>query len=295
MINRLSTLAFILVISLTSYAQETDSAAKEEARLHNLNPTDFYLKRKGKMFASWGYNRSAYSLSDIRFWGEGYDFTIKEAIAKDRQTKFDPKVYFNPSLFTIPQYNLRVGYFLTNKLSLSVSVDHMKYVLDNSQIATVNGSIETSASSDWAKEYDQELMAITQDFVKYEHTDGLNIIYLELDYNDLLLETLNRKFAVDLVTGIGAGAVVPKTNARLFENRGTDEFHLAGGSINANIGLKLFFFKHLFLHPAVKVGYVTLPDVLTNTSGNDKASQNFSYFQANMTVGYQFGLTHKSF
>jgi len=110
-----------------------------------------------------------------------------------------------------------------------------------------------------------------------------------------LLETLNRKFAVDLVTGIGAGAVVPKTNARLFENRGTDEFHLAGGSINANIGLKLFFFKHLFLHPAVKVGYVTLPDVLTNTSGNDKASQNFSYFQANMTVGYQFGLTHKSF
>ena len=59
MINRLSTLAFILVISLTSYAQETDSAAKEEARLHNLNLTDSYLKRKGKMFASWGYNRSA--------------------------------------------------------------------------------------------------------------------------------------------------------------------------------------------------------------------------------------------
>lgn len=288
----------ILIVSFSliwvmGITQESDSATREEARLYNLSHTDFYVKRKGKLFASWGYNRSSYSLSNIRLWGDGYDFTIKDAVAKDRQTKFDPKVYFNPSLLTIPQYNLRVGYYLTNHLSLSVSVDHMKYVLDNSQIATVDGSISTSASTVWADDYENELMPISGDFVKYEHTDGLNIVYLELDYNDLFFETANRKFAIDLVAGVGLGGAIPKTNARIFDTFGTDEFHLAGGSINANVGVKLFFFKKIFLHPAVKVGYVSLPDVITNTAGNDKASQNFSYFQANMTLGYQFRLTHK--
>jgi len=292
MIHRLSFLSFLFLLSFSGSTQESDSAAKEEARLHNLNHKDIFVKRKGKAFFSWGYNRSTYSLSDIRYWGNGYDFTIKEAVAKDRQTKFDPKVYFNPALLTIPQYNLRLGYYLNNKLSLSVSVDHMKYVLDNSQIATVDGIIEASASTTWAKEYDQELMPITQDFVKYEHTDGLNIIYFELDYNDLFFETSNRNFAVDLVTGIGAGAAVPKTNARLFDKLGTDDFHLAGWSVNANVGLKLFFFKKLFLHPAVKTGFVILPDVRTNLEGIDKASQNFSYFQGNITLGYQFRFTH---
>lgn len=281
------------LISVMGITQESDSATREEARLYNLSHTDFYVKRKGKLFASWGYNRSSYSLSDIRLWGDGYDFTIKDAVAKDRQTKFDPKVYFNPSLLTIPQYNLRVGYYLTNHLSLSVSVDHMKYVLDNSQIATVDGSISTSASTVWADDYENELMPISGDFVKYEHTDGLNIVYLELDYNDLFFETANRKFAIDLVAGVGLGGAIPKTNARIFDTFGTDEFHLAGGSINANVGVKLFFFKKIFLHPAVKAGYVSLPDVITNTAGNDKASQNFSYFQANITLGYQFRLTHK--
>lgn len=288
----------ILIVSFSliwvmGITQESDSATREEARLYNLSHTDFYVKRKGKLFASWGYNRSSYSLSNIRLWGDGYDFTIKDAVAKDRQTKFDPKVYFNPSLLTIPQYNLRVGYYLTNHLSLSVSVDHMKYVLDNSQIATVDGSISTSASTVWADDYENELMPISGDFVKYEHTDGLNIVYLELDYNDLFFETANRKFAIDLVAGVGLGGAIPKTNARIFDTFGTDEFHLAGGSINANVGVKLFFFKKIFLHPAVKAGYVSLPDVITNTAGNDKASQNFSYFQANMTLGYQFRLTHK--
>lgn len=293
MIKNSLLITLCLFVSSLALSQESDSAKKEQARQYTLTHSDVYVKRKGKLFASWGYNRSSYSLSSIRFWGAGYDFTIKDAVAKDRQTKFDPKVYFNPSLLTIPQYNLRVGYFLTNHLSLSLSVDHMKYVLDNNQIATVDGTIDASASTKWAGDYDQELMPISGDFVKYEHTDGLNIIYFELDYNELFFETSNRKFAIDLVAGIGIGGAVPKTNARLFDTFGTDEFHLAGGSINANVGLKLFFFKKLFLHPAVKVGYVSLPDVITNTQGIDKASQNFSYFQANMTIGYQFRLAHK--
>ena len=60
---------------------------------------------KGKLYIAWGYNRGYFTKSDIHMTGEGYDFTLKNVKAKDRQTPFDASIYFHPGLFTIPQYN----------------------------------------------------------------------------------------------------------------------------------------------------------------------------------------------
>ncbi len=265
----------------------------EKQRLYKLNHTDFYVRRKGKFYASWGYNRTSYGLSNVRFQGKGYDFTVKDMVAKDRPSKFDPKIYFNPTLLTIPQYNLRIGYYLNDKISLSISVDHMKYVMVRDQVATVDGTIEASASPRWAGEYKNKVMKIEQDFLGYEHTDGLNVVFAELDYNDLFFETSDRKFAVDLVAGVGLGATIPRTNAHILDRIGEDAFHLAGGGGSANVGLKLYFFKYLFLHPTVKAGYLVMPNIATNGLEIDKASQNVTFFQFNMTLGFQFRLTDK--
>lgn len=284
-----------LLINNSSSQEQLDSIQKiKDALEYKKSHTDFYVLRRGRLFGSWGYNRSTYGRSTIRFWGDGYDFKIIKAVAKDRQTKFDPKVYFNPSLVTIPQYNLRIGYYFTNHLSLTLNVDHMKYVLDNSQVAAVDGYVDSSASQEWAGTYDsKKLMKLSSEFIGYEHTDGLNVVSLELDYNDLFYETYNRRFAVDLIAGVGLGATIPKTNAVLFNKFGNDAFHLSGGGITANVGLKLFFFKHFFLHPTAKTGLLFMPNVATNGLENDRASQNISFFQWNFTVGYQIKIAHK--
>ena len=274
--------------------KQLDSILNTEEKIEfKKNHTDYYVLRKGRIFASWGYNRAYYGRSTIHFVGNGYDFTIKDAVAKDKPEPFKANVYFNPTLLSIPQYNFRIGYFITNNLSLTFNVDHMKYVLDNTQVATVDGTVDSSASQRWAKEYDNKLMIIENDFIGYEHTDGLNVISLELDYHDLFYETYNRKFAVDLIAGVGLGAAVPKTNAVLFGEFGNDAFHLAGGGITANVGLKFYFFKHFFIHPTTKIGYLLMPNVATNGLEIDKASQNIGFFQANFTVGYQYKIAHK--
>lgn len=285
--------SFSQVSDSLSQSQQDSIKKIDEAIAHRKNHTDYYVMRKGKMFFSWGYNRAFYGLSDIHFKGDGYDFTIRDAVAKDRPSKFEPNVYFNPQLFTIPQYNFRIGYYITNKLSLTFNVDHMKYVFQEDQIATVDGFIDSSASSRLAGDYDNKLMKVDEDFIKYEHTDGLNFLSIDLDYNDLFFETYHRKFAVDLVAGVSLGATVPKTNAWLFDKKGNDAFHWSGIGMSANVGLKLFFFKRFFIHPTVKAGYITMPNVATNGLENDKASQNFTFFQWNATVGYQFRLTNK--
>ena len=286
---------FILFLFITNGIAQTQDTTTELQLPDSLNQyyTDFYTSRRGRIFGSWGYNRATYSKSTIHFLGNGYDFTIKDAKANDKPEKFSWNVYFNPGLITIPQYNFRIGYFITNKLSITLNVDHMKYVLENNQIAVVDGFVDSSASEKWAMDYDNQSMSIDRSFIGYEHTDGLNVISLELDYHNLIFQTDNRKFALDLVAGVGLGATVPKTNAYLFGEFGNDAFHLAGGGVTGNVGFKFYLFKHFFIHPTTKFGYLMMPNVATNGLEIDRASQNISFFQGNFTIGFQYKIAHK--
>ncbi|MFZ1702900.1 MAG: hypothetical protein WAT79_01065, partial [Saprospiraceae bacterium] len=83
--------------------------------------------RKGKIYVFWGWNWSVYSKSDLHFKGSDYDFTLKNVKSSDRQSPFSLNTYFNPSKFTIPQYNFRLGYYLKEHWDISFGIDHMKY------------------------------------------------------------------------------------------------------------------------------------------------------------------------
>ena len=114
-------LFFCILISTFSFSQ--DSISKHTS------------KNKGTFFVYWGWNREAYTNSDIHFQGTNYDFTLQDVQAKDRQSAFAFDTYFKS--ITIPQYNLRIGYFLTEKYSISFGVDHMKYVMKDYQTKTI--------------------------------------------------------------------------------------------------------------------------------------------------------------
>ena len=72
---------------------------------------------KGHFFAYWGYNRSAYTTSDIHFKGSNYDFTLSDISASDYPTK-DINLYINPGEMTHPQYNWRMGYYINDKYKI---------------------------------------------------------------------------------------------------------------------------------------------------------------------------------
>ena len=40
--------------------------------------------QKGELFMYWGWNRAAFSSSDIQFSGDNYDFILEDVIAHDR-------------------------------------------------------------------------------------------------------------------------------------------------------------------------------------------------------------------
>lgn len=252
------------------------------------------VSNKGKMFIYWGWNRADYSNSDITFTGNNYDFTLQDVEAKDRITPFTFD-YFHPLKITLPQTNVRVGYFLSDHYTISIGVDHMKYVMKSYQTVKINGEINVGTPFDGI--YNNDDILLSHDFLQFEHTDGLNYVNVELKRFDEIghLIGMNSKdFQLNITEGFGAGFLFPRTNAKLFNQDRWDQFHISGWGVSAGLGLNLTFFQYFFLQSDLKVGYIKMPNIRTTADVADKASQNFTFFERTIVFGAKFNVFNGS-
>lgn len=255
----------------------------------NAQKTEF--KNKGKFYAYWGWNRAKYSASDITFKGDDYAFTIKNVAAKDKQVPFSVNKYFNPVNVSLPQTNAAIGYFFHENYSIVLGLDHMKYVTVQNQALTINGEINTG--SDFDGTYNEDIIQQTSDFLKFEHTDGLNYIHVSINRfddisNDLGIHTDN--FRINLTEGVGIGFLLPKTNSTLLGKERHDDFHLAGYGAHAQFGLNFVIYKHFFIQTDLRGGYINMPDIRTTQSKSDYAYQEFTFLQGTLLIGGRFKL-----
>lgn len=267
----------ILLISLFTFLPFSYSQKENTSKL--------LLNRKGAMFVFWGWNRAAYTNSNVHFQGADYDFTIHSMIARDRQSPVNFYNYLHPLRVTIPQTNFRAGFFILDNLAIVLGVDHMKYVMDQQQTARITGTIGNPYYAGMI--HDGKIDLTNTRFLTYEHTDGLN--YINLGVEKYLPIFGNRWFDMNWSYGAGFGFMLPKSNVRIFDNTRSDRFHLAGFGADARTNLNLIFWKHLQLRAEFKVGYINMPDIMTTLHNKpDKASQQFGFMQFNFGVGYFF-------
>ena len=240
---------------------------------------------KGEFYFYWGWNRGWFSQSDIHFQGNDYDFELKDVIGNDRQSAFGFDPYLNPARMTIPQYNFRIGYFISDHYNISIGTDHMKYVVQADQMVKISGNIQNS-DTQYDGNYANDDIVIAEDFLQFEHTDGLNYPNIELRRFDEIYRAKN--ISINLTEGFGIGALYPKTNTTLLNKQRYDEFHLAGYGLAAVVGINLSILKHLFIQTEFKGGFINMPDIRTTLSTADKASQHFFFAQWNYVIGGRF-------
>lgn len=87
--------------------------------------------------------------------------------AKDKPKPFGI-YYFKVDEITIPQTNFRIGYFFKENYTVSIAVDHMKYVMSNNQTLKINGNINKGGAFDGV--YNNDDIVLTSDFLLFEHT-----------------------------------------------------------------------------------------------------------------------------
>ena len=256
------------------------------------SPIKFTTHNKGKWFFSFGGNREKYTKSDIHFTGGTYDFTVNDALAHDKPKGWNID-YINPTRFTIPQTNMRFGYFINDHYSIALSIDHMKYIFTQDQTATVTGTINLP-SSDPGSIYNGVYNNTPIDFsdgtfLKFEHTNGLNYVHLEFSRFDDISKVFSLpntdKFQINITEGVGAGFLYPKTDATVLSFKERDEFHIAGYGLSGKVGLNFNFFKYFFIQTELKGGYINMPDINITYNSSDKASQHFLFIESIIAFG----------
>ena len=253
--------------------------------------TKYTAHNKGKVFFFWGGNRDNFTKSDIRFWGNGYDFTIKDVSAQDKPKGWHVD-YVNPARMTIPQTNFRIGYYISDHYSVSLGVDHMKYVMFQDRGVAISGNYPNAGTFDETLPNNQVLL--TEKFLTFEHTDGLNYVHAEVarvdDVSKLFKLPNTDKVQINFTEGIGAGLLYPKTNTMLMGMERHDDYHVSGYGISAKAGLNFTFYKYFFIQTELKGGYINMPDIRTTFDPADRASQNFLFLEKTIAFGGIFRL-----
>ncbi len=244
-----------------------------------------------KPYVQWGYNRSYYTTSDIQVIGEkgDFDFTLENVKAHDDHEKFVAKVYLNPTKFTIPQFNFRVGFFWKDKWIISGGWDHLKYKVKFDQDVLIFGYINESATKRYAGEYNGELVNLNHSFFLMEHTDGLNFVQLNVGRSLKPIWLWNDKLKIDPLVTLGTGPVTPWTDTKLFDvPYRNPTIHFAGWGFNLAVSPRVTFFDRVFVQADFRGGWIKLWDIRIE-EGIGKAKQQIDYFERNVTLGILFG------
>jgi len=204
---------------------------------------------------------------------------------------------------TIPQTNLRIGYFINDHYNISIGLDHMKYVVRQTQTVNVSGYVSLPSNESGSiyngtysntpvnlfTNFDENDSGALPPFLTFEHTDGLNYVNSEIsrvdDFSKLFKIGNTDKIQINLIEGVGAGLLYPKTNSKVIGKDRHDDFHVSGYGVSAKAGLNLTFFKHFYLLGELKGGYINMQDIRTTNSASDHASQEFFFFQRILAVG----------
>ena len=268
--------AFLTLFFLIKISAQNDSIKKEKYTAHN----------KGKFTISWGGNRGYYTESDLHFIGDDYNFVLQSVKAHDKPKGYHVD-YIMPGSMTKPQTNFKLGYFFTDKYTISVGVDHMKYVMEQNQTANITGIIDKNPPFNGG--YLNEPTVLTEEFLMFEHTDGLNYVYTEIGRQDDISHWFGikntDKFQVNINEGLGFGILYPKTNTTLLGKGRYDEFNVAGYGTSIKAGLNFTLFKYFTLEGNLKGGYIDMPNVRTTASTSDSASHSFFFFETIIAIG----------
>jgi hypothetical protein len=161
-------------------------------------------------------------------------------------------------------------------------------VVQQDQDVAVNGFINRK---NYSNNYTANAVKLTEDFLTYEHTDGLNYVHLTIEKYQNLYQSTNKKIQLNTYYGGGVGVLVPKTNVKFLNYERNDRFHFSGYGLSASAGLQTTFFKYLMLRLEGKGGFINMPNIILHEKGIEgKGKQHFFFLESFVSIGTVFKL-----
>jgi hypothetical protein len=264
---------------------------------HNRNKNKD-SKAKGTLFGYWGYNRSAYTKSNINFVGVDYDFTLDGVKASDNPSVITGSQYLKLSNLTVPQFNARIGYYFKNHWAISFGYDHMKYVMDDANEVFLSGNLGPSVDpvTGWSGDYAAEPVVTNRNFFHYENSDGMNYLRLELTRTDHLAEFGNNdQFVLSSNLGIAAGGILSFNDFRFGGDYDMRTISMSGYGASLHANLRAEFLRHFFVQTGFSGGFMHQVRVKTRPNNSQTFARHaFGYGDWNTVIGFLFYIRPKN-
>ncbi len=237
---------------------------------------------KGTFLFHVGYQRAFYSKHQLQLNASAYNFTLDRLSAKDVKSSSFP-AYFDFSSFYLPQFNLRAGYYFTNKYAITFGLDHLNYILKDGQTTTLNGTFEQTDKGPWSGSYLNK--ETTLNLQEFSYSNSMNIMRLEFIRTDKFYQTRNKFFALSANYGLGLG-LINNSNQLFISNELTDAKSYSGYSVNALLAIRLEFFRHIYLMPQLSAGSINQFRAASGGTTNSYSKTNFWFRQNQLSLGF---------
>lgn len=220
----------------------------------------------------------------MKIQGDGYQFSLQDVQAHDNPERFSFDSYFNVKKITVPQFNVRMGYYFSDHYSVSFGYDHMKYIVKDYQTVSIEGDIPGELNHSLFGHFvPGDSIELNPGNFHYENSDGLNYVRFQVGRTDALWS--NNWFSVNSLYSVSTGMIITKNDFYWDGVMLYNKFHISGYGISGHLGVRLDFFKHVFLLTEMSGGMIHLPNVNTHDNFHGKTSQIFGYGDLKFTLG----------
>ena len=210
-------------------------------------PPPMTAKTPGReFFVSWGYNGDSYTKSDMHFSQPslGNDFKLLSVEAHDSKAWTD---LFDHAL-TVPQYNVRAGYFWNEKWGLELAMDHIKWIVTQDQSVRMTGTLNGAP-------VDTDVV-LTEGVLKYQLNNGANPVFVNLVRRYRLAGQHGRTGYLTFLAKAGGGFAVPHTENTLFGVNNEAGFQFfQGWNLDAVAAARVHMYKGLYFEFEEKFVY----------------------------------------
>jgi hypothetical protein len=238
---------------------------------------------KGTLFGYIGYNRSAYSTSDVNFSAENYDVTVGGMAFSDNEEEVGMGEYFNT---TSPQINFHLGYFVANKWAITLGMDRLNYFSRANQSVMLNGAFSPDAHSDFSGPYQNQNVLLNRNQLYLKQRGGVNYVRAGLLRVDQLYKSRKAEFAINTVVGVGIGALFSGLDYTFDNSTVQNVTSLSGFGVSGQLGVRFDFFQHIFLQATLSGGLLNQGNVQLNTSSSATASHKMGYISPELSLGF---------
>lgn len=250
---------------------------------YSQRKTKLNTNGKGTLFGYVGYNRSAYTSSDVSFSSTNYDFTTGGMLFSDNEEQVGMGKYFSSSS---PQFNIHLGYFVANKWAITLGMDRLNYFSNANQNVTLNGTFSPGVHSDFSGSYQNEEVILNRNQLYIQQNGGVNYFRVGLLRVDQLYKSRKAEFAINSIVGVGVGGLFSGLDYTFDGSTVQNITSLSGLGVSGHVGMRFDFYQHIFLQAALSGGLLNQSSIQLDTNSTTSASHKIGYLSPEISIGF---------